>query len=236
LYKEYLPFDSNAEFVHGRHVEHDERSLNFVRKPYLLELTKAKLLKQSILWPRFSKILDQGQLGSCTGNAFTGWLGCAPYSSDSALAARFDEQFAINVYSMATAIDGFPGEYPPDDTGSSGLAVAKVGKNLGLISKYSWATTTNGLIAALYKSPVIVGVPWYTGFYTPGSNDGVVRITGKIEGGHEFLIRGYNPKTQLFTADNSWGANWGLGGSFKFSVATWEALRRQKADVTIPIK
>lgn len=222
--------------MHGRHVEHDERSLDFVRKPHLPELIRAKLLKQAVLWKRLSPILDQGQLGSCTGNAFTGWLGCAPYSNSAAEAARFDEQFAVNVYSMATAIDAFPGEYPPDDTGSSGLAVAKAGKNLGLISKYSWVTTTNGLIAALYKSPVIVGVPWYTGFYTPGSGNGVVYPSGKIEGGHEFLIRGYDPKTQLFTADNSWGASWGVQGSFKFSKATWDFLRKQKADVTIPIR
>ena len=36
------------------------------------------------------------------------------------------EGFAVKLYEDATVVDGYPGEYPPDDTGSSGLAICKV--------------------------------------------------------------------------------------------------------------
>ena len=37
--------------------------------------------------------------------------------------ATAGEQFAVALYSDATKVDAYPGTYPPDDTGSSGLAI-----------------------------------------------------------------------------------------------------------------
>lgn len=220
----------------GRHIEHDIRSLDYkVASNPFKKIQATVAPKTSVLWQRYSPILDQGQLGSCTGNAITGWLGCAPHATTTAFARQYNEDFAIKVYEQATIIDGVPGSYPPDDTGSSGLAVAKVAKSMGLISSYKTATTTNELILALHTAPVIVGVAWYENFFTPDSK-GQVHVGGKIAGGHEFLIRGYDAKTKLFTADNSWGTSWGIKGSFTFSTATWESLRKQQADVVLPIK
>lgn len=220
----------------GRHVDHDDRSWNYnvtptVRSRLCATLTRAGLVRNRNYWRRFSPILDQGALGSCTGHAMTALLGCEPFATSEEQAEPFDENFAVELYSEATRVDQFQGEYPPEDTGSSGLAVAKVAKEWGFIRQYRWAFTTNSLIYALRFGPVIVGAPWYEEMFTP-DRDGYVFPTGDVVGGHEFLIRGYSKGT--FLADNSWGANWGLNGSFNFTVATWEVLRKNGADVTVP--
>jgi hypothetical protein len=126
--------------AYGRHPEFDEQSRAY-------SITLADSAKpRTVLWRRHSPILDQGSLGSCTGNAMTGWLACEPHCTDPAAAAEFNEEFAVGLYSMATRLDRFAGIYPHDDTGSSGLAVAKAAKKFGLISAYRWAFSTRGLI------------------------------------------------------------------------------------------
>jgi len=215
----------------GRHVEHDERSRDYAVE--LEELAPAAAVE----WKRWSPILDQGQLGSCTGNAMAGWLGCEPHVASAVEAARYTEHIAVQLYESATKLDAFPGVYPPDDTGSTGNAVAKAARSLGYITRYSWAFSVSGLLHALRYAPVIVGAPWYEGFDQPDAA-GMVQPTGQIRGGHEFLIRGYKPGATLnegvLLADNSWSTAWGDNGSFRFSVATWRKLRAERADVTVP--
>jgi hypothetical protein len=63
----YEPTDSRL----GRHVNHDSRNYAYA----LPVLPKAAI--QTVHWQRAIPILDQGQLGSCTGNAGTGFLGTA---------------------------------------------------------------------------------------------------------------------------------------------------------------
>jgi hypothetical protein len=209
----------------GRRVEHDPASWNFA----FPEATSRR--PRPVLWPRYSPILDQGDLGSCTGNAMAGWLGCAPHCRSIDTGTAYTEAIAVDLYELATRLDAFPGEYPPDDTGSSGLAVAKAARRRGYISAYSHAFTTNGLLNALQHQPVIVGVPWYDEMFTPDLT-GEVHIGGQLVGGHEFLIRGWDG--EYLHADNSWGPGWGVDGSFKLSLATWNTLRAQQADVTVP--
>lgn len=217
----------------GRHVEHDTRSLAYAVENAFERLLPAKTVE----WQRFSPILDQGDIGSCTGNAMAGWLGCAPHASGIEDASFYGEDIALHLYEVATRLDHVPGQYPPDDTGSSGLAVAKAAKQAGYISGYGHALSVDGLLHALQTAPVIVGVPWFQGFDRPDSS-GVVKPTGTIRGGHEFLIRGYEhgqtEATSMLLADNSWSSSWGVNGSFRFSVATWRVLAANQGDVTIP--
>src|SRR3954452_5461840 len=93
---------------------------------------------------RVLPVLDQGDLGSCTGNAGTGALGTQPFFDaagsevlgHAAHDAAAGEHFAVGLYEDATRVDGYPGVYPPDDTGSSGLAICKVLKKRGTIRGY----------------------------------------------------------------------------------------------------
>ena len=210
----------------GRVVRHDPRSRQYAapEPPVSSEV-------RDVEWPRLSPILDQGDLGSCTGNAMAGWLGCAPHATSADEAQQFDEALAVESVRLATELDDFAGVYPPDDTGSSGLAVAKAAQQLGHISGYTWAFSTSALLHALQSGPVIMGVSWYSDMFEPDS-DNRVWATGDIAGGHEILVRGISGTDLL--CDNSWGTSWGNAGSFRLPLETWETLRDQQADVTIP--
>lgn len=213
--------------AYGRHPQFDELS-----RDYGVAIRDGAKPK-SVLWQRLSPILNQGNLGSCTGNAMAGWLGCAPHCATVADAARYDEALAVKLYSAATRIDAFTGIYPPEDSGSSGLAVAKAAKRAGLISGYSWAFTTRGLLHALQSGPVIVGTAFLEEMERPGQ-DGAVIVAGAMMGGHEYLVRGYDAERGHLICDNSWGSSWGIMGSFRLPLDGWEVLRKMQADVTVP--
>lgn len=208
----------------GRHVEHDSRSL-----AYLVTPSSTTLVSKT--WVRHTPILDQGDTGSCTGNAAAGCLGTDPFVETILL----NEDEAVTLYSAATKLDSISGSYPPADTGSTGLGVAKAAQAAGLIAGYQHATSIDTALATVSADrPVITGVNWYTGFDSPDAN-GHVSI-GKhdtVRGGHEFVVRGIDVDNELVLADNSWGASWGAAGSFWFSFADWERLLGEDGDATV---
>jgi len=67
----------------------------------------------------YGQPLDQGDLGSCTGNAAAHLLNTAPFHIPRH--RLYYEPAAVLFYSQATQIDPFDGQYPPEDTGSDGL-------------------------------------------------------------------------------------------------------------------
>lgn len=210
----------------GRHVDHDERS-----RSYGVQVDEAAPLRK-VLWRRYGAILNQGGLGSCTGNAIVGALNTVPLRKTGAKALT--EKDAVSIYSDATAIDGIPGTWPPDDSGSSGLAVCKVAKTRGLISGYTHAFSLSQALQALMSGPVITGIDWHAGFDHPDTNS-VVTASGGIRGGHEVEVVGYDPATDLVTAINSWGPHWGSTGRFRFTSVTWGQLLDAQGDVTVPV-
>lgn len=135
----------------GRHVELDPRSRAFAVPAAADTITKVRHRRYGIL--------DQGDLGSCTGNAITGCLNTLPlHITGTHLKTEAD---AVRLYSEATRLDSFQGAYPPEDTGSSGLAACKAAKNEGLISGYRHAFSVEAALTALMSGPVITGVNWY---------------------------------------------------------------------------
>jgi len=216
----------------GRHIEHDPRSRDFAYDVKVADLV-------AVEHKRHGSIFDQGQLGSCTGNAACGAKNTEPlYHSGST--HLIPESGAVDIYSLATRLDGMSdGYYPPTDTGSSGLAVSKAMKQEGMIGKYSHAFDMAAALAALQAGPVITGVAWYEGFDNPDAN-GLVKVSGQIRGGHEIECLGYepqgsNPDDALIKIANSWGTSWGVNGYFFWTVATWKFLLSsdQQGDVTI---
>jgi hypothetical protein len=213
----------------GRHVEHDERSRNFAA---MVPAVKPK----TVLWAHSAPVLDQGQLGSCTGNALAQWLNTdyARMHEFDGLRAPLTEAAAVELYSAATRIDNVPGHYPPVDTGSSGLAVCKAGVRAKYLTAYRWVFAFNALLLALQTSPVITGTGWYTDMFTPDRNN-IIRPTGDLQGGHEYLILGADLERERLTILNSWGPGWGRNGRAFISFTSFGRLLRDHGDVTVPI-
>lgn len=209
----------------GRNVEHDERSRMFqVTAPALR-------VHPSVKHRRHGRILTQ-TYGSCTGEALEAAMGCNP------LHKRFErhtQKKAEQLYSLATGLDEFPGVWPPDDTGSSGLAVCKAAVQLGRLTEYHWAFGIEQALDALQVAAIITGVGWREGFDQPNPS-GRVFPTGQVRGGHEFVVRGYDAQHHEVLCDNSWGKGWGLRGSFIMSVKDWAALLEDDGDVTVPLR
>ncbi len=217
----------------GRLVEHDERS-----RRYAFNATKATLT--SVHHERRVPVLDQGQLGSCTGNAMTGLLGTVPFfatlptSALSATDAAADEQVAVGLYSDATKLDSYPGTYPPTDSGSSGIAVAKAAKAKGWISGYQHTFDLNSALAALAVTPVIIGINWYEGFDSPTAA-GELSVAGSVRGGHEVVLDQLDVEHKRVWLTNSWGTSFGQHGRAFFSWDTFSRLLSEQGDCTVPV-
>jgi hypothetical protein len=225
IYRERIP---RTDPRLGRHIHHDSESLRY---PYRRTTDQLR----SVRWPRRIPVLDQGNLGSCTGNAGIGCLGTDPFFLTVSVADQyheFDEPDAVDLYSAATVADGYPGQYPPEDTGSDGLSVAKVLKAAGEIAGYRHALTLADALAALMVGPVITGVNWYEDMFNPDS-EGLVSTTGALAGGHEFVVDEYDAAKNWVGCTNSWGSSWGLDGRFYLRAADWGSLLGKQGDVTV---
>src|ERR1700687_6504122 len=88
----------------GRHIEHDERSKNFA----VARLTTAP---KSATFKRNCPAFDQGELGSCTGNAMAGVLMTDPFWQGG---RSLTESDAVRLYSEATNLEQICGSSPTD--------------------------------------------------------------------------------------------------------------------------
>jgi hypothetical protein len=217
----------------GRHINHDPRNRDFGIKARFA----GRIELRDIVYHRHVGIFDQGNLGSCTGNAAVGAVDTDPLFGKH-IKYRLYEPTAQKIYSLATTLDPFDGTYPPTDTGSSGLAAAAACKKRGFIGAYHWAFGIDEACQALMIAPVITGVNWFESMDFP-NQDGKVEVAGDVRGGHEFLIRQYiTMKTGSYLddwvgCDNSWTAKWGKMGRFFMTVRSWATLLDQQGDVTV---
>jgi hypothetical protein len=205
----------------GRHLEHDPASRAF---PATRAESRVSTIHARALGP-----FNQGDVGSCTGNALGGLLMTAPFAVDG---RGLDEQACLEFYSYATHLEGDV-RYPEDgDPGSSGLAVAKAAHHAGYIDGYAHAFGLDHALDALVLTPVIIGVNWYEGFDTPDA-DAKVEISGDVRGGHEVELLAVNFEDSFVTGVNSWGPEYGHNGLFSFSFDTFGRLLDEDGDVTV---
>lgn len=179
--------------------------------------------------------LNQAKLGSCTGNAPAQCLSTWPFD------AQLTEADAIKIYIKATEIDNFRGTYPPTDTGSDGASAARAAKLLGYTTiDFEPVYTLEDLQRRLQSSTCIIGVDWYEGFSIP-TLCGEMRMTGKVEGGHEIQVAFWDAELKRVGIRNSW-MDWGnkRTGTNDTGYAYWSAGTLQKlvnagAEIDCPI-
>lgn len=238
-----LVFEENAYIIEhvplpredprlGRLVAHDSRS-----KAYALPAGAVA----SAIHARRAPVFNQGRIGSCTTNAGLGALGTGAFYSNDIVQRlfaidpnyEFNDRTALELYKRVTKIDEFQGAYPPDDTGSSGNAVGKLFKQLGLISGWKHALSLDAALTELKHRPVITGVPWYSSFDTPDSSGNIMRTNNaRVKGGHEFVVDEVSVGTERVGCTNSWGRGYGLNGRFYMTFKLWESLLKERGDVT----
>lgn len=216
----------------GRHVRHDSRSLRFLVTP------QPRSAMVSVRHYSHIPVLDQGNLGSCTGNASTKNMSYGDFwvaQGDRVLSQTetdVNQTYAVGVYSDATKLDPWDGTYLPDDTGSDGLSVAKVLQSRGLISGYKHATSLDAVLTALQTQPVITGTTWNEDMFEPDA-DGRLHITGDPQGGHEYVLDEVDMENERIWMQNSWGPYWGIEGRAYFTFDDYATLLADYGDVTI---
>jgi hypothetical protein len=216
----------------GRHVHHDERSKSFAVR----DVTPSPLVLHK-LWYRYLPVLDQGDVGACTGFAAAGMVGTKPTWPlvPAALRSSCD---GLGIYRLDTTLDDVPGAWPPEDTGSTGLAAMKACQQLGLITSYRWAFGVGEVLAALSSvAPVCLGTNWPDSFDRPRS-DGLVHYSADAvsRGGHEYEAVGVDPASRTIRCVNSWGRGWGDHGRFTIGYNDLERLLGEEGDAVIGLR
>jgi C1A family cysteine protease len=191
-------------------------------------------------------VYDQGELGSCTGNAIAG-------------AVEFDllkqkltdfTPSRLFIYYNERVIEGTVAS----DSGAQIRDGIKCVASMGVCSESEWPydiskfatkpsdkcftaaakhrivlyqrliqdlNTMKGCIAAGY--PFVFGFTVYQEFEGPEvAKSGVVPMPKAREraiGGHAVMAVGYDDETEQFAVRNSWGSSWGLKGYFKMPYA-----------------
>lgn len=226
---EYARFEPRDPRL-GRHIVHDAMSLR-----YPFRATKKPRQLASVKHNINLGIMDQGQLGSCTGHAGTNMLAADKFwVQGKPLLGSVDvaHEYAVGLYSDATKQDPWPGQYTPDDTGSDGLSIAKVLLSRGLISGYQHAFTLEDALGALAQQPIMLGTSWLEGMFTP-SSDGQLVVSGATAGGHEYILDELDVENQRAWMRNQWGANWGKSGRAWMTWVDIGKLLKDSGDVTI---
>ena len=211
----------------GRHVHHDKRS-----RQYPADTAPLK----TVMHTHYGLALDQGDLGSCTGNAMAQSLNTAPFHRPGQ--ALLHEDQAVALYAKATQIDGYPGVYPPDDTGSSGLAVMKAAKAARMIAGYTHTFSLSHLLGSLVLKPGILGINWYDSFDQPlSTGECPLDSQAIVRGGHEVCMTGIDVAHKRVWCINSWG-KWGFRGTGRFWFA-WDTLSQllsEQGDATFAVQ
>lgn len=209
----------------GRHIQHDPASWKFPAE------TATRLI--DIDHGGHNLPLDQGNIGSCTGNAGAAALECTPNDTG----AVYDEKFVIRLYSDATHCDSYPGYYPPQDQGSSGLGVCRALKLRKEITSYAWCFSLTSALHALVFRPLIVGIPWFDSFDEPDNNATVhLSPDAQVRGGHELCVARLDVENQRIGLWQSWGPLWGDRGRFWMSWDVFGQCLANQGDVKVLIK
>jgi C1A family cysteine protease len=209
-------------------------------RDYKYSLTTPSTPNTIDLRPYCSPIENQGNLGSCTGQAIAGAIELlnkrnGKHKDISRLFIYYYERLllgTVNYDSGAYIRDGIKAtnhygasleSHWPYNIKKFRQEPIKEAKEDALnrkVTRYERIEDFNGCIDALSNGyPVIIGFHVYTSFMS-----NTVARTGnmpypntrreRLLGGHAVLLVGYNKTKKVFIARNSWGTSWGAKGYF----------------------
>ena len=210
-------------------------------RDYKYQIVSTTAVNRVDLRPYCSTIENQGQLGSCTGNAVAGAIEYLDKKNNkptdvSRLYIYYYERLlegTVNYDSGAYIRDGIKATYTygapleslwPYNISKykikpSDVAIADAAKRK--VTLYERVLNFDGCINALTNGfPVIVGFYVYSSFesgnwwYTTGNMPYPNVAKETLLGGHAVLLVGYDKTNNCFIARNSWGTNWGDKGYF----------------------
>lgn len=231
IYRERLPYHP----LLGRNVNLDSRSKRYAVQPVAATVT-------SVLHTAHIGILDQDNVGGCTGFASTACAYREPFTTLASKPWRYspDSAGGLAWYHDNTVQDDYPGTYSPDDTGSDGLTSSKVAREAGVCSGYQAALDLDSSLLALMAAPGITGIPWYSSMFNPPPSGLLdVNVQSPLAGGHELCVDeivaadapGNGVGELLVGGPNSWGVAWGATGRWYLRASDWWELRKRDGDV-----
>lgn len=183
----------------GRQLVHDERSRAFPMRA---------VVDHSTWHDKAIRIYDplpnpNQEVGCCTGVAKCVQFNAVGNRTTGKVLNMTD---ALTVYSLATALDPWDGQWPPTDTGSSGLASAKAAQSMGCGGEYRWIFGgADEVVQNVIEGRAIsVGTWWYSGMFHRTSR-GFIAPTGEKVGGHQYVIRGYDKSEDAVLGRCWWG-------------------------------
>lgn len=192
---------------------------------------------------RMPPVFDQGQLGSCTGNALAAALG---FIHQGFIASRLFIYYGERVIEHDTKADngaqirdgvkvlhktGAPPEsdWPYDIAKFAKRPVHKAytDAHQHKISSYSRLTAADYRTCLADGFPFVIGFTVYDNFESAETaKTGIVTMpSGQVLGGHAVCVIGYDrngPAADCYEVRNSWGSDWGDGGNFWIPAAYLE--------------
>ena len=211
----------------GRRFVPDDRDRNYLMRRMLPDARRLALPTRK-RWGIGRTAQDQGDTGTCVGQAWRNFLRCAPLRTEKSGPSAFD------VYRSAVATDPFPqnddeGTLPDGDPGMDWGTTVRAGAEavmgFGRLKSYVWAFALQPVVEwVLTNGPVVLGTNWYSSFEP--DEEGIVRIRPNAVpvGGHAYLLRGVDTKRALARCCNSWGDGWGDSGDFELPFRDLERL------------
>lgn len=208
-----------------RVVQFDEKS-----RDYPIRALVGAQKPRSYSWA-CSVTLDQGSEGACVGFGWTHEKAAKPVP-----VSGMTNALALDTYHLAQTLDEWPGE---SYSGTSVLAGVKAGQQQGYYGEYRWAFGLDDVVLSLgYRGPVVLGIPWYDGMYTPvlKDSDYWVSVTGAKVGGHCILARAVNVQQRFVVLHNSWGSDWGRNGDARIGFDDLDRLLHEDGEACIPVE
>jgi hypothetical protein len=127
---------------------------------------------------------------------------------------------ARGIYDACKRIDGMP-----DARGSTVHAGARVMLARRRIGTYFWAHDVDEALAYVgSQGPVVFGTAWSEGMCRPSTFNATIKATGKIVGGHAYLVCGVQWGRKRARIHQSWGTDWGDHGECWISISDLRAV------------